>query len=457
MYRLITLSRPPLPGKPEARRSKHVSKVFVLDTTKRPLNPVHPGSARKSLSSGQAAVFRRYPFTLILKRAVTSEVQPLRLKIDPGAKTTGLAIVNDASGEVVWAAELAHRGQAIQAALKSRRAVRRSRRQRKTRFRKPRFANRRCKEEWFSPSQTSRVANIITWTRRLIGYSPIAALSQELVRFDTQAMQNPEISGVEYQQGTLQGYETREYLLEKWGRRCAYCGAQDVPLQVEHLVSRARGGTNRVSNLTLACEPCNVKKGTRDLREVLQDKPEVLARLLAQAKAPLKNATAVNAIRWELYRRLQAIGLPVEVGTGGRTKYNRLARGLEKTHWIDAACVGASTPETVDATCVSPLHITATGSGKRQMCRMDTYGFPRTSAKQAKRVKGFQTGDMVCAVVTSGKKAGTYVGRVAIRASGSFTITTKQGTIQGIGYRFCRVIHRCDGYHYEKGVCASSP
>ena len=88
---------------------------------------------------------------------------------------------------------------------------------------------------------------------------------------------------------------------------------------------------------------------------------------------------------------------------------------------------------------------------------MDTYGFPRTSAKQAKRVKGFQTGDMVCAVVTSGKKAGTYVGRVAIRATGSFNITTKQGTIQGIGYRFCRVIHRCDGYHYEKGVCAYSP
>jgi 5-methylcytosine-specific restriction endonuclease McrA len=434
-----------------------VSNVFVLDTTKRPLNPVHPGSARKLLSSGQAAVFRRYPFTIILKRAVTSEVQPLRLKIDPGAKTTGLAIVNDASGEVVWAAELAHRGQAIQAALESRRAVRRSRRQRNTRFRKARYANRRRKAGWLSPSQTSRVANIITWTRRLMGCCPIAALSQELVRFDTQAMQSPEISGIEYQQGTLQGYETREYLLEKWGRRCAYCGAQDVPLQVEHLVSRARGGTHRVSNLTLACEPCNVKKGTRDLREFLQDKPEVLARLLAQAKAPLKNATVVNAIRWELHRRLQALGLPVEVGTGGRTKYNRLARGLEKAHWIDAACVGASTPETVDTTGVCPLHITATGSGKRQMCRMDNYGFPRTSAKQAKRVKGFQTGDMVCAVVTRGKKAGTYAGRVAIRASGSFNITTKQGTIQGISYHFCRVIHRCDGYHYETGVCASSP
>ncbi len=434
-----------------------MSKVFVLDTTKRPLNPIHPGYARKLLSSGQAAVFRHYPFTVILKREVTSAVQPLRLKIDPGAKTTGLAIVNDATGEVVWAAELAHRGEAITAALLRRRALRRSRRQRTTRFRPPRFANRRRKAGWLSPSQESRIANVVTWTRRLIRLCPIAALSQEVVRFDTQAMQSPEISGVQYQQGTLQGYETREYLLSKWGRHCAYCGTQDVPLQVEHIVPRARGGTHRVSNLTLACEPCNVTKGTRDIREFLKDQPDVLKRLLAQAQAPLKEAAAVNATRWELSRRLQAIGLPLEEGTGGRTKYNRLARGLEKAHWIDAACVGASTPQTVDVARVSPLLIRATGSGKRQMCRMDTYGFPRTSAKQAKRVKGFQTGDMVCAIVTSGKKTGRYVGRVAVRSTGFFNITTKQGTVEGISSRFCRAIHRCDGYRYEKGVCASSP
>ncbi|MEQ9483930.1 MAG: RRXRR domain-containing protein [Coleofasciculus sp. F4-SAH-05] len=88
-----------------------MSKVFVLDTNRQPLNPIHPGRARMLLSQGKAAVFRQYPFTLILKQEVTSpKVEPLRIKIDPGAKTTGLALVNDSTGAVIWAAELQHRG-----------------------------------------------------------------------------------------------------------------------------------------------------------------------------------------------------------------------------------------------------------------------------------------------------------------------------------------------------------
>lgn len=206
-----------------------MSKVFVLDTKKQSLNPVHPGWARKLLSSGQAAVFRRYPFTIILKREVISpEVEPLRLKIDPGSKTSGFAVVNDASGEVVWAAELAHRGQSIKTSLERRRAVRQARRQRKTRYRQPRSDNRRRPKGWLPPSLESRITNVLTWTSRLMRSCPIAAISQEGVKFDMQALDNPEISGIQYQQGTLAGYELREYLLEKWSRTCAYCGAHNV-------------------------------------------------------------------------------------------------------------------------------------------------------------------------------------------------------------------------------------
>src|SRR6266581_1830239 len=121
-----------------------MSKVFVLDLTKQPLNPVHPGRARLLLKQGQAAVYRRFPFTIMLTRAVERpSLQPLRLKVDPGSQTTGLALVNDESSEVVWAAELTHRGEQIQRDLHKRRAVRRHRRQRKTRYRAPRFQNRR--------------------------------------------------------------------------------------------------------------------------------------------------------------------------------------------------------------------------------------------------------------------------------------------------------------------------
>lgn len=419
---------------------------------------MHPGRARLLLSQGKAAVYRRYPFTLILKIAVQQpDLQPLRVKLDPGSKTTGLALINDASGDVVFAAELSHRGQAIRDALDQRRAVRRSRRQRKTRYRKPKFNNRTRREGWLPPSLESRITNIVTWVQRLRRVAPITAISQELVKFDLQQMENPEISGREYQQGTCAGYEAREYLLEKWQRRCTYCGAQNIPLQVEHIQARVHGGTNRISNLCVACDPCNKAKGTLDLRMFLAEKPDLLEHILAQAKAPLKDAAAVNTTRWTLYERLQELGLPVEVGSGGLTKFNRMTRALPKAHWIDALCVGKSTPEQFKVAGVVPLLITANGHGKRQKCNVNERGFPCSKPKGAKKVKGFQTGDMVRAVVTSGTKQGIYLGRVLVRASGSFDIRTKAGRVQGISHRFCTPVHRCDGYSYQKGVGHSFP
>ena len=437
-----------------------MSKVFVLDTNKHPLNPVHPGRARMLLSHGKAAVLKRYPFTIILKSAVESPVvEPLRIKLDPGSKTTGIAIVNDTSGEVVFAAELTHRGEAIKKRLESRRVVRRGRRQRHTRYRQPRFDNRRNKKRgWIPPSLESRVCNIVTWVKRLRRVCPINALSLELVKFDMQAMENPNISGVEYQQGTLYGYEVRQYLLEKWGRHCAYCGKTNIPLEVEHINPRSQSHDDRVCNLTLACAPCNQQKGKQDIRVFLAKKPDVLAHILAQAKAPLRDAAAVNTTRWMLYEQLKALSVPVECGSGGRTKYNRVSRGLGKVHWLDASCVGASTPEQLHLASVVPLLVTANGHGSRQMCLMDKRGFPRSGPKQAKRVKGFQTGDIVKAVVPSGVKSGTYVGRVAVRATGSFNITTKEGkTIQGISHRYCTALQTCDGYSYQKGEAAFPP
>jgi 5-methylcytosine-specific restriction endonuclease McrA len=431
-----------------------MSNVFVVDTNKQPLNPVHPGRARILLSQGRAAVFKRYPFTLILKCAVEEpHLEPLRIKIDPGSRTTGLALVNDATGQIVFAAELMHRGAAIKKSLDRRRAVRKSRRQRKMRYRKPRFANRRNKKKgWLPPSLESRISNIVTWVKRLLRLCPITAISQELVKFDLQQMENPELTGTEYQQGTLFGYEVREYLLEKWGRTCAYCGAENVPLQIEHICPRAAREDNRVCNLTLACGPCNQKKGRQDIRLFLAHQPELLTKLLAQAKAPLKDAAAVNATRWALSHRLEALGLPLEWGSGGLTKYNRTKRAWPKLHWIDAACVGASTPDALQVKGVTALLITATGHGKRQMCGIDEYGFPLRHRQRQKVHHGYQTGDMVRAVVPAGlKTTGTHRGRVLTRATGSFDIGTRQGRVAGVSYRYCRPVHRTDGYSYQNG------
>ncbi len=425
-----------------------MSKIFVIDTEKRPLNPIHPATARQLLRNKKAAVYRRFPFTLILKESrPDSPVSPLRLKIDPGAKFTGIALVNDSTGEVVFAAELKHRGFAIRDALTSRRQLRRSRRNRKTRYRKARFLNRTRPSGWLAPSLQSRIENIKTWVNRLHKIVSIEAISQELVRFDMQLMRNPDIQGKEYQQGTLAGYETREFLLEKWNRQCAYCGVKDVPLKIEHIQPRAKGGSNSITNLTLSCSKCNTKKGIKDIKDFLKKDPSRLEKILKQAKRPFADAAAVNTTRFALLEFLKSTGLPVETGSGGLTKFNRSQQNLEKTHWLDAACVGKSTP-ILNVKNVKPLLITANGHGTRQSCRTDKFGFPNRHCSRTKFQFGFQTGDIVKAVVTSGKKIGEYVGRIAIRATGSFNISTEKRLVQGISHKYCKHIHKKDGYSY---------
>lgn len=416
--------------------------VFVLDTNRQPLAPTTPRRAKILLRTGKAAVFRRIPFTIILKRTVENPVLPAhRLKIDPGSKTTGLAIVNEQTATVVWAAELTHRGQRIKDTLLTRRAIRRNRRQRKTRYRQPRFLNRTRADGWLAPSLQSRVENVLTWVHRLRRVCPITVLSQELVRFDTQLMQDAEVSGVGYQHGTLAGYEVREYLLEKWHRTCAYCKKTGVPLEIEHLTPKSRGGSDRVSNLTLACRPCNQKKGSQTAIEF------GFPTIHSQARASLKDAAAVNSTRWTLYRRLQETALPVEVGTGGRTKYNRTRLGISKSHWADAACVGASTPETLEVIGVQPLLITAMGHGIRQMCKTDKHGFPKQHRTRQKYHFGMQTGDIVKAVVPNGKYAGLWVSRVVVRAKGIFDIVAN-GKKVSVNQKYCTRLSAADGYSY---------
>lgn len=418
--------------------------VLVLDTNLKPLNPCSPGVARSLLKAEKAAVFRRYPFTIILKKEVDAVVEPMELKLDPGSRTTGIALLQN--DKVVFGAELTHRGQAIRSSLESRRSIRRNRRSRHTRYRQSRFLNRTRPKGWLAPSLQHRVLTTMTWVNKLLRLAPITAISQELVRFNLQQMENPEISGIEYQQGTLLGYEVREYLLNKWERKCAYCNAQNLPLQVEHIHPKAKGGTNRISNLCLACEPCNLKKGTQNIELFLAKKPDVLKRILAQAKRPLKDAAAINSTRWALFYHLKATGLPVEVGTGGGTKFNRARLELAKSHWIDAACVGKV--DSLQLVVSKPLLIIAAGHGNRQMCGTDKYGFPTRHRTRVQVHKGFQTGDIVKAVITSGKKVGEYVGRVLCRATGNFDIATQKSRVAGISYKYCQPIHRKDGYSY---------
>ncbi|WP_312284117.1 RNA-guided endonuclease IscB, partial [Candidatus Igneacidithiobacillus taiwanensis] len=381
-----------------------------------------------------------------LKDRDNGDVQDIRLKLNPGSKTTGITLVAEFAKRgsvVVWAAELAHRGAAIRKSLKDRAAHRRFRRNR-LRYRPARFLHRTRIKGWLAPSLQHRADTTMTWVQRLQRWSPVTAISTMLHRFDTQKLQNPEIAGIEYQQGELFGYEVREYLLEKWGRKCAYCGAENVPLEIDHIHPRSKGGSDRISNLTLACSPCNRKKGNTDVAAFLAKKPDRLRRILAQAKAPLKDAAAVNSTRWALYQRLKQTGMGVEIGSGGRTKWNRIQQQYPKTHWIDAACVG----ESGQSVHLDPNHqtltIKATGHGERQRARLDRYGFPRGHKPRARTYLGFRTGDIVRCTKPN---IPAITGRVAIRFRPSFAICSNK-TKREIHPKHLTIIQKGDGYEY---------
>ena len=425
--------------------------VFVLDTNKKPLDMCHPAKARKLLKSGKAAVYRRQPFTIILNRAASDPVNnSYRLKIDYGSKHTGLALLKDDA--VMWLAVLNHRTN-IKDLLDKRRSYRRRRRTANLRHRPPRFNNRTRKAGWLPPSLQSRVDNISVWVSKLSKLVPLGSISYENVKFDTQKMQDDSISGIEYQQGTLWGYEIREYLLEKFSRKCAYCGIADVPLEIEHIIPKSRGGSSRISNLTIACHDCNQKKGSKTAAEF--GHPEVEA----QAKKPLKDAAIVNSTRWAVYDKFKKSGLPIECGTGGLTKYNRTNLGLPKEHYYDACCVGKSTPEHLYFKTDGLITISARGRGQHCRTNVNASGFPRGYLARQKTFFGFKSGDMVIADVPTGKKRGSYEGVALCRKTGSFDIKTLSGRIQGINHKHFRLVQHTDGYMYfiEKRNVASSP
>ncbi|MFF6982157.1 RNA-guided endonuclease IscB [Streptomyces sp. NPDC008343] len=439
--------------------------MFVLDRKGRPLMPCHPARARELLQKGRAAVARHTPFTIRVKDRLLedSEVGGVAVRIDPGSKATGIAVTDDITrmfatdGEVavlrrgLYAVELQHRGPAIRASMEQRASHRRRRRAANTRYRAPRFDNRRRRRGWLPPSLQHRVDTTWSQVERLSRLAPLAQVHIERVAFDTHAMSaGRELTGIEYQQGTLAGHELRNYLLEKWGRRCAYCGRSGVPLQVEHIQPKSSGGTNRVSNLTLSCVPCNQDKTSRPIEAFLKGRPRLFAQLNLQAKAPLRDAAVMNATRWQLAERLQDLGHPVSCWSGGMTKYNRTLCGLDKTHALDALAVGEIGPGCRIAR--YPSHVlvaAATGRGSYARTRTDKYGFPRLALPRTKNHHGFQTGDLVRAVVPRGKKAGIYVGRAAVRASGRFNIRTQRGIVQGIGHQHVTLLQRADGYGYS--------
>ena len=428
--------------------------VFVLNRSKKPLDMISHAKARILLKNRLAVVHKIYPFTIRLKdNSAVLKDRSYTVKIDPGARTTGVAIV-DNKDSVVMLAELEHRGHVIKRNMDSRRAVRRHRRNRKTRYRPARFLNRTKPKGWLAPSVKSRADNVVNFIKKYKKLLNIDKVMIEHVSFDVAQMTaGTNLIGTAYQQGPLYDTNLREFVFSKTNGQCSYCGAKAE--EIDHIVPRANGGTNSTHNLTPACRSCNEKKSNLSLKDFGKLMNKDYSHL--EPKKLPKHAAIVQAARNYTIRKIKDI-IPNTISYASwMTKYNRDKLGLPKEHYYDALSVGNVASYKFFTNKI--LVISAKGRGSRQMCRVDKFGFPRTSPKGSKLVEGFQTGDMVKAIVPKGlKKGGEYLGKVAVRSSGKFDIQikikTKTKTIEGIGHKYCHIIQRGGGYlyNYEKRV-----
>ena len=415
--------------------------VFVLDKSKKPLNMISHAKARILLKNRLAVVHKICPFTIRLKdNSCVGRNKAYTVKIDPGSRTTGVAIT-DNNNSVVMLAEIEHRGHLIKKDLDSRRVVRRKRRSRKTRYRPARFLNRTKPEGWLTPSVKSRADNVINFIKK---YKKLINVNKVMIEnVSSQMSSNTKLCGVAYQQGPLYQTKLKSYLFNKYNGRCVYCGAKAE--EIEHIISKANGGTNSPRNLVIACKKCNELKGKLSLKEFGKLVGKDFS-YLEPKKLP-KDATIVQSARNYMVREITKLVSDTTIYDAWMTKYNRDELGLPKEHYYDALSVGNL--QDYKFLTDKILTISAKGRGKRQMCRMDSYGFPRTSAKASKSVKGFQTGDIVKAVVPTGSKQGEYLGRVVVRSRGQFNIQTNKNSTVDIGYKYCRLIQRGDGYSYN--------
>lgn len=425
--------------------------VFVLDRRGKPLQPTSPARARELLKKGRARVHRHTPFVIrLVDRSVEqSEVDGVTVGVDPGSKNTGLAVfLEDGLDRVgLHAVEIQHRGALVKKKIQQRSGYRRRRRSKNLRYRAPRYNNRTKPKGWLPPSLQHRVDTTVSWVDRLSRWSPVRAIRMEWVQFDTHLLTTPGISGAQYQNGTLAGTEVREYLLVKWKHACAYCGNTGVPLNIDHVLPRAKGGTDRISNLVLACVPCNQAKKDLLVEVFLADRPNVLQRINAQRKIPLKDAAATQSVRNATLRALahiaDAADVDISTSTGGRTKWNRTRNNLPKDHSTDALCVGV-----FEAVIRVPRTVTVAksmGRGSYSRTRTDRFGFPRNRLPRVKRMFGVSTGDLVRANVPQGKYAGVHTGRVAVRSSGSFTVAGAT-----VSHKYVTVLQCSDGYDYSR-------
>ena len=305
-------------------------RVYVINQRKEPLMPTTPCKARKLLKQGKAKVVKREPFTIQLLYATGETKQDITLGVDAGSKIIGLSATTDK--QELFSAEVELRNDIVDL-LSTRREFRRTRRNRKTRYRKPRFLNRvRSKNKgWLAPSVENKIQTHLKIISKIHEILPISKIIIEVASFDIQKIKNPNIEGVEYQQGEQLGFwNVREYVLWRDGYKCqGKKGCKNKILNVHHIESRKTGG-NSPSNLISLCTECHKDYHAGKLK------------LNLKRGQSFKDAAFMGIMRWTFYNRLKEIYSNVKITYGYITKNTRIQNNLPKEHRIDALCISGN-------------------------------------------------------------------------------------------------------------------
>ena len=311
--------------------------VYVLDKDGKPLMPTNRhGKVRHLLKDGKAKCVKREPFTIQLLYDTPGHTQPVHLGVDAGSKHVGLSACT--SKKELYSAECELRTD-INKNLETRRSLRRSRRNRKTRYRKVRFQNRRRPKGWLAPSVREKVDCHVTLVRKVVAILPVSEITIEMAPFDTQKLKAGILGltapkGIEYQHGEAEGYDNiKAYVKWRDGGRCRICGSHEM-LEVHHRIQRKDGGTNIPENLITTCRCCHEAFHNGKLNSKNAD-----LMLPGKAVKPLSDAAFMSIMRWAVWNKLKELGVPLHMTFGYITAHRRKQHGIEKSHRNDARCI----------------------------------------------------------------------------------------------------------------------
>ena len=387
---------------------------------------------RVLLKSGKAKVVKKCPFTIQLLYDSTNHTQKVTLGVDSGSRHIGISATT--KDKVLFEADVELRNDIVDL-LSTRRELRHSRRNRKIRYRKPRFDNRKRKDGWLAPSVQQKVDSHLTMIEKVRKILPISDIVAEVASFDIQKIKNPSISGAEYQQGEqLDFWNVREYVLFRDGYTCQCCKgkSKDKILNVHHIESRKTGG-DAPNNLITLCETCHTgyHKGTVKL-------PKTIHRGMS-----FRDATFMGIMRWSFYNKLKEIYPNVSLTYGYITKHTRIENDLPKDHYIDARCISGN-PKAVSSGEV--FYYKKVRCHNRQIHKAKILKGGIKKRNQAPyEVKGFRLYDKV---LWKGQKCFIF-GR---RSTGRMDLRLLDGTHinASVGYKNLKLLNMCSNYLIEQ-------